>query len=332
MLVSPNCFKDQELKAEMNNNISAQGICEISGEEGNLADISILQNFFNELLSLFSPTINGFTIDVIITREWGIFKSQTIARTVLAEILRYGGLGYGIDTLVDYREDLQEEIAVWSRLKKEVCEQTRFFANTDRFATGKYLQLGNGLQQGQKLYRARIIPNGRNYLTKHDMGCPPKEYAKAGRANPLGIPYLYLCQSPETTYYEVRALHLDKLSVGTFEVQRDLKIVDFNDDTNLFVAFCGDDSLKDVVVRKKINEAISADMSKPLRRYDSEIEYVPTQLICEWCKLELQADGICFKSSLHDGGVNYVLFNNEDAQCIIVHKHQVGSISIKRKK
>jgi RES domain. len=71
---------------------------------------------------------------------------------------------------------------------------------------------------------------------------------------------------------------------------------------------------------------------KPLRRFDTEIEYVPTQLICEYCK-QNGADGIQFNSSLHQGGVNVVLFNPSDAQCVGVSKfgeikkgHNRGSI------
>ena len=44
-------------------------------------------------------------------------------------------------------------------------------------------------------------------LGKEEMGCPPADMATAGRANPMGIPYLYLCKNEETTYYEVRALY-----------------------------------------------------------------------------------------------------------------------------
>ena len=65
------------------------------------------------------------------------------------------------------------------------------------------------------------------------MGCPPIEKATAGRANPLGIPYLYLCHDAETTLYEVRAVYLDKVSVGKFVINSNLDIVDFSSDINL---------------------------------------------------------------------------------------------------
>lgn len=161
------------------------------------------------------------------------------------------------------------------------------------------------------------------------MGCPPKELATAGRANPIGIPYLYLSDTAKTTYFEVRALYLDRLSVGTFKTMRELKLVDFIYDVNLFLAYNdGEVSLAETIIKKKIIDAISADLSKPLRRYDSELEYVPTQLICEYCRHIVNADGITFESSLHIGGRNYVLFDENSAQCMRVDLHEITTIDI----
>ena len=138
---------------------------------------------------------------------------------------------------------------------------------------------------------------------------------------------MYLCRDEKTTYYEVRSVYLDRLSIGKFRIQRDLRIVDFNSKSSLFLSFDGANPLSDTVVKKKILETLSHDLSKPMRRYDTELEYIPTQLICEYCKRS-KADGICFGSSLHSGGVNYVLFNPEDAKCIRVSSREINSIHI----
>lgn len=163
------------------------------------------------------------------------------------------------------------------------------------------------------------------------MGCPPPNLATAGRANPLGIPYLYLSDSAKTTYFEVRAVYLDKLSVGRFYIPKSLSLVDFRYSINLYLSYVdGDTSLKEVVIKKMIIDSISRDLSKPLRRYDSELEYVPTQLICEFCKKYVQADGICFSSSLYCGGLNYVLFDHKAAECKDVECHEITKIDIDR--
>ena len=159
------------------------------------------------------------------------------------------------------------------------------------------------------------------------MGCPPKEKATAGRANPMGIPYLYLCKAEKTTYFEVRAGYMDKLSIGRFRIIRDLNIVDFSSKISLFVSSEGTKQLSDVVVKKKMLDAISFDLSKPMCRYDTELEYVPTQLICEYCKRN-GADGVCFNSSLHKGGLNYVIFNPKYAECVHVSSRQIKRIDV----
>ena len=202
----------------------------------------------------------------------------------------------------------------------------------DEFAQYNYLTAGKSLHVGQKLYRSRITPVGQKKIKCDKMGCPPKELATAGRANPIGIPYLYLSDSAKTTYFEVRAVYLDKLSVGTFRIERELELVDFIYDVNLFLAYNdGTTSLKEIVIKKKIIDAISEDLSKPLRRYDSELEYVPTQLICEYCKRIVGADGISFESSLHKGGRNYVLFDDSSAKCVRVDSHEITKIDIDKR-
>ena len=141
---------------------------------------------------------------------------------------------------------------------------------------------------------------------------------------------MYLCDKIETTYYEVRAVYLDKLSVGQFRILRDLNIVDFSNKINLFYTYTTSESnisLQGIVKRKILFDRISADLSKPLRRFDTEIEYVATQLICEYCK-QNGADGIRFNSSLHKGGSNIVLFNSTDAQCISVLSKEIKNVII----
>lgn len=79
-------------------------------------------------------------------------------------------------------------------------------------------------------------------------------------------------------------------------------------------------------------DAISWDLSRPLRRYDSELEYIPTQFICEYIRFFTKADGIQFFSSLEKDGVNIVLFNQENIRCIEVELHQITEVKIKSKR
>ena len=330
MKICKDCFLDEELRSEINANAVIDGICDVCGKQSKIMDFSEFYGFFTTLLELYSPTANSNkTIVDIIQDEWHFFKDKDIAMVLLADVIGANNPGYSITDFVDYTDDICIRIAVWDRLKISVKEKSRFFTNMDELAQYNYLTAGKSLHVGQKLYRSRITPVGQKKIKCDKMGCPPKELATAGRANPIGIPYLYLSDSAKTTYFEVRAVYLDKLSVGTFRIERELELVDFIYDVNLFLAYNdGTTSLKEIVIKKKIIDAISEDLSKPLRRYDSELEYVPTQLICEYCKRIVGADGISFESSLHKGGRNYVLFDDSSAKCVRVDSHEITKIDI----
>lgn len=330
MKICKDCFLDEELRSEISANAKTDGKCKVCGKKGKLMDFSEFYDFFTTLLELFTPTVNSDkTIVDIIQDEWHLFKDKNVAMALLADVIKVNNIGYTIADFVDYTDDICIRVAVWDRLKTSVKEKSRFFTNMDEFAQYNYLTAGKSLHVGQKLYRSRITPVGQKKIKCDKMGCPPKELATAGRANPIGIPYLYLSDSAKTTYFEVRAVYLDKLSVGTFRIERELELVDFIYDVNLFLAYNDETaSLKEIVIKKKIIDAISKDLSKPLRRYDSELEYVPTQLICEYCKRIVGADGISFESSLHKGGRNYVLFDDSSAKCIRVDSHEIIKIDI----
>lgn len=330
MLICKDCFADEELRSEVSSNSTTKGTCEVCHAFGELLDSSEFYGFFDAFLQLFIPSNSDKTVVNIIQEEWHIFQDEKVAATLLADVMRVHDYGYSISTTVDYSYDIQNRIAIWDRLKTNVKEKSRFFTNIDEIVKYGYLTAGGALHIGEKLYRSRITPAGQKKIKCDKMGCPPKELTIAGRANPIGIPYLYLSDTAKTTYFEVRAVYLDKLSVGTFEVKRELNLVDFVYDVNLFLSYNDSSvSLKEIIIKKKVIENISADLSKPLRRYDSELEYVPTQLICEYCKNI--ADGISFESSLHKGGRNYVLFDQTVVKCIRVDSHEIIHIDIDRK-
>ena len=50
-------------------------------------------------------------------------------------------------------------------------------------------------------------------------------------------------------------------------------------------------------------------LSKPIHRHDSPIEYIPTQIICEYIVYLNKVDGIQYSSSMKNKGTNIVLFN-----------------------
>jgi hypothetical protein len=190
------------------------------------------------------------------------------------------------------------------------------------------------LFKNEKFFRARVHHKEEPTFTTREMGCPPSpELATPGRANPNGISYLYLCCDDKTPFYEVRPYYLDRVDIGEFLIQEDnVKIVDFTEKVNLFNVFYdeGEDVFKQKVKRRVLFDTISKDLSRPLRSFDTELEYVPTQYICEFFK-DRGADGIMFMSSVWNAGKNLVLFYPRKAECVEVHPYEVNKIAIDKK-
>ena len=330
MKVCACCFNDEEIREFINSEGKETAYCDCCGQNSNVIDLTELSDFFTDLLGLFVKNDNGISLINRIQKDWNIFSSDSCADFILSAIINNDKtIPRLCQERVSYLPEIEEWFSIWENLKKEVRENKRYFHDFENFGWDiYYIRKDYRIKKDSTLFRARITPEGQKKLKAKEMGCPPREKATAGRANPLGIPYLYLCDNEETTYYEVRAVYLDKVSVGEFVTLRDLEIVDFSRVINLFYAYSeGLQDLTDIVKHKFLLDEINKDLSKPLRRFDTEIDYVPTQLICEYCKL-YGADGVRFNSSLHEGGKNIVLFNGADAKCVKVFSREIESVEI----
>ena len=133
---------------------------------------------------------------------------------------------------------------------------------------------------------------------------PLNNSASEGRANPKGIPYLYVATDKETAMSEVRPSLGAILSIGKFKPTRELKIIDFSVHQGKINFFLKEPNDVDKV------ELVWTDMdnafSVPTSNTNFNSDYVPTQIIAEFIK-SLGYDGIAYKSSLGNGQ-NIVLF------------------------
>lgn len=185
------------------------------------------------------------------------------------------------------------------------------------------------LNPGDSFYRARIHYKKSDVFGVGDMGAPKREDSKSGRANPEGIPFLYLSEEAKTTLYETRVIKHDVVTVGEFRIVgkdplfvEDLTEVDL-DDIELL-----DEDVVTLAKRKLLIRALSQDMSHPMRRFDSAVEYVPTQFICEYVQLTQSVTGIRFSSSVYPGGTNIVIFDPALMSCVAVKDYNIGELEI----
>lgn len=332
------CFGDKELKAfcRASKNI---GTCSFTKNSGvPVIDLSELISFFSGILQLFEDDSREGSIPLIevLEKDWNLFSSKIIGTEILNEVLKITPSLLKPSLNAQYSNELRRICAPWSKLKDDLKWKKRFHINTNElimeYGWDAIFAIQDELDTNASYYRARIHSEGRkvSYSTE-EMKAPPREMCTAGRANVSGIPYLYLCDDIDTVFYEVRAAYLDDVSVGTFN-QKDndelISIVDFTKPRSLYSSDSSFD-LKTIVQFKLLTELISKDLSKPMRRYDSEREYIPTQFICEFIRVVCGAKGIRFESSLYPGHTNLVIFEPELMECKEVAHHILNEINIK---
>ncbi len=159
---------------------------------------------------------------------------------------------------------------------------------------------------------------------------PRPHAATEGRANPKGIPYLYLATDKETAMSEVRPSVGDYVSVGQFKMLRSLRLVDCSighaSGINLFFDLEKGLYEPDAEKREKaVWNDIDRAFSEPIAVTDSSADYAPTQIISELFRKE-GFDGIAYKSNL-GSGFNLALFDISVADIINCSLFEVKSVN-----
>lgn len=333
--ICESCVTDKELK-EFIISEGKIGTCECHDKQDvHIIDIEELLDFFKELLDNFEPNARGTCLTSLIQNNWNLFCDSTRGKEILNYILnKIGSPISNSDELVVFSEEILENINYWNKLKEQLKWEQRYITDInyliydlgwDSFFESKLV-----LKSEDIFYRARLHKSADHpVFDNDDMFCPRKEYSTAGRANPIGIPYLYLSDNEVTILHEIRASFLDEISVASFSIRKDIKneiiISDFTEIPPLYNPNGVNKTIKATLLKK----LISTDLSKPMRRYDSELDYIPTQFICEFIKVFTSVHGIKFKSSLHATGNNLVIFNQENMNCLNVKKVRISNVNIK---
>lgn len=353
MQIGLKCFKDKQLNlmVESNKRIGNCEICFCTNEyvyDTNQDDY--LCEYMDDILDAFTVAkyVNipesdervAYLKDFLF--QWGIFEGniediQKIVSAICHE--RYKDDPELFEEKVTIREwfdiDEMEKICIlktytWENFCYHIKHVNRFHSHHINLIQFEKL-LKNMLVEIPKgtltLYRARICDE-MNYETGYSvrkMGVPPVESATAGRTNSEGIQCLYLSSSEITTFHEVRARDYDHVCVGTFRQIKDIRIVDLSlfDEIGPFSNQDFDTSW--FAININIIRKIGNEIAKPMRRFDSSLDYIPTQYICDYIKF-LGYDGIKFKSTLTFSGVNYAIFDEKKFDCSEVNVRCIGSV------
>ena len=153
---------------------------------------------------------------------------------------------------------------------------------------------------------------------------PNKHSAKEGRANPKGIPVLYLSTHSHTAMCEVRPWLGSLISCAQFKTTRSLNVVSLpsNYEDRFNYIFSAPDLSK---WEETVWGDIGRGFSEPTTSSDSTADYAPTQVIAELFRSE-GYDGIAYKSKFGDDGYNIALFDLEDAELISCCLYDVSTL------
>ena len=160
---------------------------------------------------------------------------------------------------------------------------------------------------------------------------PHSDQASEGRANPKGIPCLYLATVKETAMSEVRPWIGSYVSLGQFEVIRQFEIIDCSHnhgDPPFHFSLGQPKRLTPEEVEKTVWSNIDRAFAQPISRHDEVAAYAGTQIIAELFK-SAGYDGIAYRSNFGRDGHNVALFDIDAARLLNCQLHRVEAVDMK---
>ncbi|AMP98686.1 hypothetical protein AY601_1774 [Pedobacter cryoconitis] len=215
----------------------------------------------------------------------------------------------------------------WESFSKEIKEKNRFFLSekidTDELQS-IFERLAITYPVGQEFYRARISDE---LLHVEELGKPPQKSATPGRANPVGIPYLYVSDTAKTTLYETRVALHEGISIGKFVLTEPISLVSLKNiaDFGPFEVMDRGFSLEEFIKFRPYLQRLESELSRPVRKQDVHLDYLPTQFLCEFIK-SLGFHAVEYRSAMNFGGFNLAIFDDTRLNCIEATHHIVKSL------
>lgn len=329
----PECFGDRGLKQDIIPLISdSRGICGFcDSHDVDLVEAVILEDWFRLLISIYEPDPDGKPLVEWLKEDWQLFSHSRMdvahAKELLGEILDDGDI---VRRNFSPSERYQSEVLIrWETLRDELMYKNRYFLD-EPLDTDRFKELLGHLPADdlpQLWYRARIRSGDRTYSIE-EMGPPPKRLASHGRANPPGIPYLYIGSQPDTAASEVRPHTGEVACVAEFTIAGPLRIVDLRNPRKLVSPFLLGDAGAIGQLRADIAflERLGEELTRPVLPQGAAIDYVPSQYLCEFIK-KSGYDGVAYRSSVSEG-MNLALFDPAKAIGGDVSLYKINRVSV----
>ncbi len=335
------CFSDKELKARIIPQRSEKrGDCSFcKAKNQTIIEPSELSEYFEALIDIYQPDENGKLLIEWLKEDWLLFEhlgpdaDEIYENELLGEILDNREIIR--QKFVPLIQDQSELATTWEKLTTELMYSNRFFPDTD-FEHIRLEDLFANLifdqsNHSPKWFRARIKEDGKCYKPS-EMGAPPKRVTSYGRANPAGIPYLYLGSTAMTAVAEVRPHPGQVVCVAEFQIESGLQLIDLREPRSLISPFSfllRDEENAIVQLRGgdiKFLESLGQDLSVPVIPTAAAVDYTKSQYLCEFIK-KCYYQGVIYSSSVSEG-INLALFDPAKAMVGEITEYQITGVSV----
>ena len=327
----PECFGDSGLRRSIIPSLTpVRGDCHYcKTSDVDLVNPRALTEVFEMFISVYEADEGGKLLVEWMKTDWELFPIFDVAhaKELLSDILDDGEIVR--KTFSPSQTFKSEGLARWTTLRDELMYKNRYFLDQeldkDRLRELLSLLLTDDLPE--YWYRARMTASN-NKFPIDEMGAPPKNLATHGRANPTGIPYLYLGSLPDTAIAEIRPHTGEVACVGKFKLQRKITVVDLQNPRKLVSPFILEDAKSIGQLRADIDflERLGIELTRPVQPRSAAIDYLPSQYLCEFIK-KSGYDGVIYRSSVSDG-VNLALFHPDDAIALETDLYEVDRVSV----
>lgn len=240
-LCCPECFDDRGLRDQLFPSLDpSHGTCDFCGTtETQLIEPGKLADYFELLVNVYEPNEDGKSLVEWMKEDWQLFSHKRMdiahAKELLGEILDDGEIVRR--RFAPSASYMSEGLAQWDKLRDEMMYANRWFLdvaiNEDRLKQLLDMLIAPPLPL--QWYRARIRTDD-DIFQVDKMGAPPRRRSSNGRANPAGIPYLYLGSHPETAVAEVRPHTGEVACVADFTIP-EIKVADLRNPRKLVSPF-----------------------------------------------------------------------------------------------
>lgn len=332
------CFGDRGLRRNIIPSLSvATGRCSYCESDGvYVLDPKELTEYFELLVSAYRPDSVGRFLINCFREDWALFqhprmddsRSNDLLKNILddAEITR--------QKFVPTTNPTADRLSEWENLRVELMYHNRYFPDKtidlDRLEALLSPLTLDADELPTSWYRARIRHADIPY-TVDQMGAPPNRVASHGRANPAGIPYLYLGSDKDTAISEIRPHTGEIACVADFTTPATLKLVDLRTPRKMVSPFVFADAEDIGRMRNDLPflERLGEELTRPVIPQSAAIDYTPSQYLCEFIK-KCGYQGVIYRSSVSTG-MNVALFDPSLATCGTVAQYHVVSVAVEIK-